>query len=110
MASAMLEAAQESHEAAQEQCRRRDELIAQLPAGAKCQTFWWRNERFEAKLEIFYRPGEPLDIVGCRAVEVDYDVPSAKRRLDIEQRFLEALSEYGPLRDEVTSYLVKPGQ
>jgi hypothetical protein len=108
MATAMFEAAQQSNEAAAEECHRRDELLAQLADKVQCQTFWWRAERFEARLEVFYRPGEQLEILACRAMEVDYEPPTPKRRLEIEQRFWQALNEYGALRDELVSRLVAP--
>jgi len=104
----MFEAAQQSNEAAQQECRRRDELISQMAGTAKCQTFWWRAEKFEAKLEIFFTSAEQIEILGCRAIEVDYEVPTPRRRLETEQRFLQALNEYGAVREEVISQLVAP--
>jgi hypothetical protein len=100
----MWEAAQEAEQAAAEECRRRDALWNPPADGVLQRPFWWRDPHFEAELELFFRPGQHGDAwewLGCRLRRLDYEMPSARRRLEIEDRFQQEMLQAGPLYERV---------
>lgn len=105
----MWEAAQAAESAAHDECLRRDELLMRLGDGVLRRVFWWRGDAYEAELEIYFERNEedalPVQIHGCRLVRLDYAVPSARRRIEVENRFLEQLRQAGTLYDRVLSHL-----